>query len=715
MPHLRLPWRALPTLLVLVAATAAAETRRGLDAGPFAGTPEEASRAYLVQEGAALGIEPDALVHRRDVSWRGRTAVHWQQLHRAVPVVGAEVVVRVAPDGRVVSTASSLRRDLRVAAEPAMAPAEAEAIARAAVFGAGPDDARAELAVLPTAGGGRLVYRALVETAWPPSLWRVTVDAVDGEVLDASDLRRFAEGFAYAHNPVTDEDVITVTLTDLLGEESTMVGTYAQVRSTVFDGETAGTEFLATADGNGDFFYEPEEPAVDDAFAEVHTYHHLTSVSRLYEAEHGHTFDGPAIVTTNYRATDGGTFDNAYFTNNLAGDTLLVFGQGTIDFSYDADVVVHEFGHSIIQTVTQMLFDGLITYDEYGWNVAPGALHEGVADYMAASYHDDPVMGEYIGVFGASRDLENDHACPTHVIGEPHEDGKLVGGAAWAIREVLGAETADAVFYGALGQLVPTPSFQDFGEAVAQAIEELEEDGAIDGATGDEVRGILEERGLLLCGRSMALEPGEPLTVMLPGAQLIAEELCELARNLGAVFSTHYQYAIELPPTDEGAVESVTVELAFERVDGAPLAADDLLYSVYLREGELVTYDFEYLDLVVFELALPHAEGFDLAVEEQDDGLSLTLIPGEDLELASGETLYLGMTQMNCPNVHMTVTADLELGDPPAGDDDDDSAGDDDDGGGGGCECHQARRPLAPAAAALLGLGALHPPRRTRG
>ncbi|MDP7114932.1 MAG: hypothetical protein QGH45_23360, partial [Myxococcota bacterium] len=336
-----------------------------------------------------------------------------------------------------------------------------------------------------------------------------------------------------------------------------------------------------------------------------HTYHHLTALSHVFADDHGHPFDGPALVTTNYRNADDGTFDNAYFTNNLAGDTLLVFGQGVIDFSYDADVVAHEFGHSIIQTRTQMLFDGLITYDEFGWNVAPGALHEGLADYFSASYHGDPVMGEYMAALGATRYLENDHACPSHVIGEPHEDGKLVGGATWAIREVLGQELADAAVYGALGQMVPTPSFQDFGEALAQVIDELVEDGEITAEDADEVHAILDERGLLLCGRSIDLEPGEPQTVMLPGAQLIAEELCELARNLGAVFSTHYQYAIELPPAAEGPVEQLELSLEFERVDGASLAADDLQFSVYLREDELVTYDFEYLDLIVFELALP--------------------------------------------------------------------------------------------------------------
>ncbi len=708
MPAPDLRTLALVLLLAFAAAPATADTWRGLDAGPFPGHPRDAAAAFLDHERAALGLDGIDLDHRRDVTWRGRTAVHWQQLHGGLPVVGAEVVVRVSPAGRVVMVGSSARAGLRAPVVPTLDPADALTIARGAVFGALPGAARGQLAVLPTAGGGRLAYRVLVETAHPPALWQVTLDAHDGAVLDASDLRLFAEGNAYEHNPA-NSDVIAVTLTDLEGDEASMIGAYAQVRTTVFEGDTATTAFLAEADPDGDFFYEPEEPAVDDAFAEVHTYHHVTTLSRYFEDVHGHAFDGPALVTTNFRYADDGTFNNAYFTNNLTGDTLLVFGQGSIDFAYDADVVAHEFGHSVIQSVTQMLFDGLMTYDEYGWNIAPGALHEGMADYWSASYHGDPVMGEYMASLGATRDLENDHACPSHVIGEPHEDGKIVGGMAWAIREILGRETADAVFYGAMGQLTPTPSFQDYGDAVAQAVEELVADGELDEDTAAEVIDVLEERGMLLCGRSMVLEDEVPQTVMLPGAQLIAEELCELARNLGAVFSTHYQYAIEIPAAEEGPVESVELTLEFERVDGQALGADDLQYDLYLREDELVTYDFEYLNLVVYELALPHADSYDIAFEDQDDALQLQLELDGEMPLENGTTYYLGMTQMNCPNVNMTVTADVVLGDPPADDDDDTTdEGDDDDDTDGGCECGVAPASAAPGlVAALVLAGAL--------
>jgi len=601
--------------------------------------------------------------------------VHHAQFHRGLPVVGADLVVRVDAQGRAVMVMSSLAHGLDTDVTPAIDATEARSIAAAAVPGTIPGTPQALLSVLPDGRAGRLVYRVRLDAAPPIAGWLVTVDAHTAEVLDASDLRFDALGNAYPHSPA-NSDVTEVELTDLSGDGTAMDGTYALVRSVTFDGGTMAEEHLATAEPGGDFLFTPVDPSADDPFVEVHTYWHVTELSRYFEDVHGHTFDGPALVTTNYRYTDDGTFDNAYFTNNIMGDTLLVFGQGTIDFAYDADVVAHEFGHSVIQSLTQMLFDGLISYDEYGWNIAPGAIHEGMADYWSSTYHDDPVMGEYLAVLGAQRDLDNDCACPEHVMGEPHWDGEIIGGAGWEIRELLGAETADALMYGALGLLTPTPSFADFAEAISQAAGELQDDGELSADQAAGLEAILEDRGLILCGREMPLEDGVPQTVPIPGAQLLSEDLCDLARQMGAVFSTHFQYAVTLPPADQGTVEQLAVTFELERQDNQPLAADDLQYSLYVRKDDLVTYEFDYLDLVVYELALPQAQQFDLAEEGLSDAtFTLTLEPGGDVALEPGAEYYFGMVHMNCPMAYLTVTADLTVEDPPA---DDDTGGDDD-------------------------------------
>ncbi len=711
---------ALAPLLWIPTPSAArnlAELKASLPLGPYAGAPAVAARTFAHEHRAALGLEDAAAELDRPLTqaWRGRPTVRFEQRHHGLPVIGTGLTVRLDDAGRVVMVLSDLARGLDVDVAPGVCADAATATALGALGLAPLGDPGAALAVVPDGRQGRLVWRVRIDTGSPPAAWMATIDARSGALIDLSDLRLDAEGYAYEHNPENSE-LITVELTDLEGDEG-MDGAYALVRSTVFDEGVAGEAFTALTDADGDFLHEPVEPSTDDPFVEVHTYWHVTELSRHYEAEHGHAFDGPAVVTTNYQASEGTAFNNAYFTNNLMGDTLLVFGQGTVDFAYDADVIAHEFGHSLVQARTNMLFDGLITYDEYGWNIGPGAIHEGMADYISSSWHGDPVMGEYLAVLGATRDLENDYSCPDHIMGEPHYDGEIIGGATWALREVMGAEIADSLLYGALGQLTPSPSFADFGEAIAQLTSELVDDGELTAEQAAEIDTILDERGLLLCGRHMPLTDEVPLTVMIPGAQLISEGLCELARTMGAVFSTHFQYAVEVPA--EGTLDRFTLTVEQIRQDLGGLDADDLQYSFYARSGDLVTYDFEYLDLVVYQLALPQADQYDLAWEEQtEQTLTLEFEAGGELAWEPGDILYFGMTHMNCPNINLTVTADLEITEPPADDDDDDDdddleeePADDDDSD---CSCSQSGRGAIPGAALLLALTGLAAIRRRR-
>jgi MYXO-CTERM domain-containing protein len=704
------------TPLHVVRAGGAVHALRGFRAGPYAGEPAEAAAAFASRIRPVLGLDDTAaeLGAARTHSWRGRPTVRFAQFHRGVEVLGKALVVRLDGQGHAVMLLSDLAVGLDAHTTPATTAADARQIALEAVAGAVPYPPAATLRIDPDGRGGRLVWRVRVDTVSPPAAWMVTLDAHTGGVLDVSDLRLDAQGHAYEHNPENSE-VITVELTDLDDGDVTD-GTYALVRSTVFTDGVAAEEFLAAADGSGDFFFDPDEPSAEDPFAEVHTYWHVTEVSRYFEQVHGHAFDGPALVTTNYRASEDVGFDNAYFTTNMMGDTLLVFGQGQVDFAYDADVIAHEFGHSVIQARTDMVFDGLISYDEYGWNIAPGAIHEGMADYWSSTWHDDPVMGEYLAVLGATRDLENDYSCPDHIIGEPHYDGEIIGGATWALREAVGAEVADSLLYGALGLLTPTPSFADLGEAIAQLAGELVDDGVLTADEAADIDAILDERGLLLCGREMPLVDEVSQTVPIPGAQLISEELCEFARNLGAVFSTHFQYAVQVP--EEGTLDRLTLTVGQVRQDLGGLDPGDLQYSIYARTGDLITYDFEYLDLVVYQLALPQADQYDLAWEEQtEQELVLEFEAGGELNWEPGDTLYFGMTHMNCPNIHLTVTADLEVTEPPADDDDDDDddleqpVDDDDDPD---CSCSAAGHGARPILSALTGLAALVAYRRRR-
>lgn len=115
-----------------------------------------------------------------------------------------------------------------------------------------------------------------------------------------------------------------------------------------------------------------------------------------------------------------------------------------------ADVVYHEFGHSLHM---HSIVEGVGSFD--------GAFSEGLSDYLAASITDDPAMG--LGFFKTDEPLRHiDPSSREHIwpedIGEIHYTGLIFAGAMWDLRKLLidrygaevGASLANRYFYGAV-------------------------------------------------------------------------------------------------------------------------------------------------------------------------------------------------------------------------------------------------------------------------
>ncbi len=124
-----------------------------------------------------------------------------------------------------------------------------------------------------------------------------------------------------------------------------------------------------------------------------------------------------------------------------------------------ADVVYHEFGHSVHQ---HAVIDGVGNVD--------GAVGEGMADVLAALITGDHGMGR--GFFfndEALRDLDKDGQTlhyPEDLQGEVHADGEIVGEAFWDMKKALiaklGAEAGEAqarkIYYGIIQRSVDIPT-----------------------------------------------------------------------------------------------------------------------------------------------------------------------------------------------------------------------------------------------------------------
>ncbi len=145
----------------------------------------------------------------------------------------------------------------------------------------------------------------------------------------------------------------------------------------------------------------------------------------------------------------------AFSTNPLGGGNC----QNTARI---ADVVYHEFGHSLHG---QSVVPG---FGDFGSQDA-GALSEGMSDMFAAFITNDHGMGRGF-FFGESalRDLDpaNDKRWPDDLTGEVHDDGEIIGGTMWDLRKALMAKLGDAdgdaqarkLYYAALGRSPDIPT-----------------------------------------------------------------------------------------------------------------------------------------------------------------------------------------------------------------------------------------------------------------
>ncbi len=192
-------------------------------------------------------------------------------------------------------------------------------------------------------------------------------------------------------------------------------------------------------------------------------------------------------------------FDNAFFMAGGSGmgipgldrpfDTI-VFGQGSSgDFSWDGDVVYHEFGHSIENSVSPGVGAYTEFGDEWGVNVELGGMSEGYADAFAGFITNEPTMGEYslnvTGAISATRDMAGDDVCPDYFVGEVHYDSpgwsqsmyqareKAVEAAAGTYDEAEAKHRFEQAAFIGLSSVVQNQGFGEAAAATLAAVEDL--------------------------------------------------------------------------------------------------------------------------------------------------------------------------------------------------------------------------------------------------
>jgi len=115
-------------------------------------------------------------------------------------------------------------------------------------------------------------------------------------------------------------------------------------------------------------------------------------------------------------------------------------GGGCEATSLFSDIIYHEYTHIVVAHVytTTLPYRG-----------ESGALNEGWADYFATVINGNPCMDDIEGGV-CMRNLTDIYRYPEDIEGEVHADSRIVSGASWDLKQVLGSDIANALVINAM-------------------------------------------------------------------------------------------------------------------------------------------------------------------------------------------------------------------------------------------------------------------------
>jgi hypothetical protein len=224
-----------------------------------------------------------------------------------------------------------------------------------------------------------------------------------------------------------------VTLTDLDGS-GTLTGAYAKVLSE--------TGKAATNTGSG-FIYTRDQ----DQFEQTMGYYWVTQAQRYIQSlGFGSTLPAVNKRQQLLRINQFGG-DNSFYREGT-GKLTITFGKGGVDDAEDAEVIVHEYGHSVQDNQVP----------GFGSTPEAGAIGEAFGDYLAVtvSEHfaptaDEPCVADWDSTSYTStvphclRRVDTSKHYPEDIVGEVHADGEIWSRALWDIHKALGAKLADTI------------------------------------------------------------------------------------------------------------------------------------------------------------------------------------------------------------------------------------------------------------------------------
>lgn len=480
-----------------------------IESKPKKGEPKEIAEAFLKKIAPDLKIKADLSQLKFDVVKESLLGNHvlYQQYHEGKPISGAWVRVDVDQEGKIYNVLNDLLPEA-VIAKTAKAEANAkkgggpekeltadEAAERAletvtsAADKSKKEAISRELVFYPHDGVPTLAWKIIMRTEEPYGEWKVYLDARTGAVLDKISLLREATGRGKVFDP---HPVATLNDTSLEDNSDIPANAYREVSLDGLDnsGNLDGP-FVSTRATSGrvkrtslQFNFERQERA----FKEVMVYFHIDRVQRYIQSLGFDNINNRQIEVN----IDGTTADNSFYSPVTKS---LTFGTGGVDDAEDAEIILHEYGHSIQDNQVP----------GFGPSGEARAMGEGFGDFLAASFFADakpqalrPTLGNWDAVAysgdepPALRRLDSNKKYPKDLTGEEHDDGEIWAACLWQLRGALGRQTTEKLVFAHHFLLSPTSTFEDAAKAIITADKQLNE-----GRNEAAIRDVFVRRGIL--------------------------------------------------------------------------------------------------------------------------------------------------------------------------------------------------------------------------
>jgi MYXO-CTERM domain-containing protein len=449
-----------------------------------AASAEAAARRFLAEHIALLApgsrSEDFAVVgnHLGD----GIRTVGMHQYHRGMRVITGQLSFRFKND-RLVAIASEALPDIDAPLLPFSTSSVAIAGAATDWVLADVGDARATAVdgpfVLPIISHRSVVYhtvmRATVDAHKPDARFHVYVDAASGVPVAREQTLRYADGTVLYNTPTRHPggerldqpapyaDIVSGSLamsTDAAGAlswdgsepleiKAKVTGLLVNVSNQIAPEEETIASFVLDPGGTAIWDARDSEDVDAQISAFVHA-HAVKTYSRRFAPELAfldEQLQARVNIDSSCNAFSDGTTINFFRSSAECENTARL-----------ADVVYHEFGHSLHW---QSIIPGVGAFD--------GAFSEGLSDYLAATVTNDPAMG--VGFFYENEPLRHidpedfEHRWPRD-IEEIHYTGLIFAGAMWDLRKELvklhgqeqGVAVADRLFYAAVQRASSIPA-----------------------------------------------------------------------------------------------------------------------------------------------------------------------------------------------------------------------------------------------------------------